>query len=153
VAQLWIVRRIKRYDNSTVKRNQDLLDHDGWHNTQSDCNSGVYCISSSRPDWVWLSDFRLCDWLVCCRLCNLAWRSVQTAAVYSVISGGVISDYLLELVGACCSFTRDVTPIIRLTLRWSQRRLPLEFMDGLSYTTIIEPAEPLASRRGSALDR
>jgi hypothetical protein len=26
-------------------------------------------------------------------------------------------------------------------------------MDGLSYTTIIEPAEPLARRRGSALDR
>jgi len=40
-----------------------------------------------------------------------------------------------------------------LTPRWSQRRLPLEFMDGLSYTTIIEPAEPLARRRGSALDR
>ena len=41
----------------------------------------------------------------------------------------------------------------RLTLRWSQRRLRLEFMDGLSYTTIIEFAEPLARRRGSALDR
>ena len=37
--------------------------------------------------------------------------------------------------------------------RWSQRRLPLEFMDGLSYTTIIELAEPVARRRGSALDR
>ena len=31
--------------------------------------------------------------------------------------------------------------------------LPLEFMDGLSYTTVIEFAEPLARRRGSALDR
>ena len=41
----------------------------------------------------------------------------------------------------------------RLTPRWSQRRLPLEFVDGLSYTTVIEPAEPLARRRGSALDR
>jgi hypothetical protein len=41
----------------------------------------------------------------------------------------------------------------RLTSRWSQRRLPLEFMDGLSYTTAIELAEPLAGRRGSALDR
>jgi len=40
-----------------------------------------------------------------------------------------------------------------LTPRWSQRRLPLEFMDGLSYTTIIEFAEPVARRRGSALDR
>jgi hypothetical protein len=40
-----------------------------------------------------------------------------------------------------------------LTPRWSQRRLPLEFMDGLSYTTIIKLAEPLARRRGSALDR
>ncbi len=40
-----------------------------------------------------------------------------------------------------------------LTPRWSQRRLPLEFMDGLSYTTIIELVEPLARRRGSALDR
>jgi hypothetical protein len=26
-------------------------------------------------------------------------------------------------------------------------------MDGLSYTTVIELAEPLACRRGSALDR
>ena len=43
--------------------------------------------------------------------------------------------------------------MIRLTPRWSQRRLRLEFMDGLSYTTIIEFAEPLAGRRGSALDR
>jgi len=42
---------------------------------------------------------------------------------------------------------------LRLTPRWSQRRLPLEFMDGLGYTTIIEFAEPLARRRGSALDR
>jgi len=41
----------------------------------------------------------------------------------------------------------------RLTPRWSQRRLRLEFMDGLSYTTIIEFAEPLVRRRGSALDR
>ena len=40
-----------------------------------------------------------------------------------------------------------------LTHRWSQRRLPFEFMDGLSYTTVIELAEPLAGRRGSALDR
>jgi len=37
--------------------------------------------------------------------------------------------------------------------RWSQRRLPLEFMDGLTYKAIIEPAEPLARRRGSALAR
>ena len=41
----------------------------------------------------------------------------------------------------------------RLTRRWSQRRLRLEFMNGLDYTTIIELAEPLAGRRGSALDR
>jgi hypothetical protein len=40
-----------------------------------------------------------------------------------------------------------------LTPRCSQRRLRLEFMDGLSYTTIIEFTEPLARRRGSALDR
>jgi hypothetical protein len=39
-----------------------------------------------------------------------------------------------------------------LTQRWSQRRLRL-FLDGLSYTTIIEFAEALARRRGSALDR
>jgi hypothetical protein len=30
-----------------------------------------------------------------------------------------------------------------LTPRWSQRRLPLEFMHGLGYTTFIELAEPL----------
>ena len=47
----------------------------------------------------------------------------------------------------CLTLRRGLTP------RWSQRRLPLEFMDGLSYTTIIEFAEPLARRRGSALDR
>jgi hypothetical protein len=35
---------------------------------------------------------------------------------------------------------------------YSQRRLPLEFMDGLGYTTVIEPAEPLARRRGSGLE-
>jgi hypothetical protein len=48
-----------------------------------------------------------------------------------------------------------VSPLgmIGLTLHWRQRRLPLEFMDGLSYTTIIEFAEPPARRRGSALDR
>ena len=34
-----------------------------------------------------------------------------------------------------------------------QQRLPLEFMDDLSYKTVIEFAEPLARRRGSALDR
>jgi hypothetical protein len=39
------------------------------------------------------------------------------------------------------------------TIHWSQRRLPIKFMDGLDYTTIIEFAEPLAGRRGSALDR
>jgi hypothetical protein len=39
----------------------------------------------------------------------------------------------------------------RLTPRWSQRRLRLEFMNGLSYTTITEIAESLARRRGSAL--
>ena len=44
-------------------------------------------------------------------------------------------------------------PIMRLTPRWSQRRLRLEFMDGLSYTTIIKLTKPLARRRGSALDR
>jgi len=47
--------------------------------------------------------------------------------------------------------TSDVVGV--LTPRWSQRRLPLEFMDGLSYTTIIEFAESLAGRRGSALTR
>jgi hypothetical protein len=30
-------------------------------------------------------------------------------------------------------------------------RVPLEFMGGLSYTTIIKPAVPLAGRRGSVL--
>ena len=46
-----------------------------------------------------------------------------------------------------------MTMIFGLTPRWSQRRLPLEFMDGLGYTTIIEFAESPARRRGSALDR
>jgi len=52
---------------------------------------------------------------------------------------------------------------LRFTTSRAGRRLPLEFMDGLSYTTSIELAEPLArlsrrsqaktDRRGSALDR
>ena len=54
----------------------------------------------------------------------------------------------LASVPRCPHFVRH-----GLTLRWSQRRLRLEFMDGLSYTTIIELAEPLACRRGSAWDR
>jgi hypothetical protein len=40
----------------------------------------------------------------------------------------------------------------RLTQRWSQRRLPLEFMDELDFTLICEFAKPPAGRRGSALD-
>ena len=40
-----------------------------------------------------------------------------------------------------------------MTPRWSQRRLPLELMNGLGYTTIVEFEEPLARRRGSALER
>lgn len=39
---------------------------------------------------------------------------------------------------------RDKTPPIP---RWRQRSLRLELMNGLSKTTIIELAEPLASRR------
>ena len=42
---------------------------------------------------------------------------------------------------------------IRLTPHWSQSRLPLEFMDGLGYTRIIELAKPVAGQLGSALDR
>jgi hypothetical protein len=69
-------------------------------------------------------------------------------------------------LGAGLSNNRPIPPAaqrLSSTPRWSQRRLPLppslrygatgEFMDGLSYTTVIEPAEPLARRRGSALDR
>ena len=46
-----------------------------------------------------------------------------------------------------------VLRIERLTQRRSQRRLRLEFMDGLSHTMVIELADPLAGRRGSAFDR
>ena len=42
---------------------------------------------------------------------------------------------------------------IGLTPRWSQRRLPLEFMDGFDITLIFELREPAARRPGSALDR
>jgi hypothetical protein len=51
------------------------------------------------------------------------------------------------------SFSHSLRCTFDTGSRWSQRRRPLEFMDGLSYTTIIEFAEPLAGRRGSALDR
>src|SRR5208282_4875703 len=57
------------------------------------------------------------------------------------------------VVAAQCKLSIEYLRGSRLTPRWSQRRLPLEFMDGLGYTTIIEFAEPLARRRGSALDR
>ncbi len=57
------------------------------------------------------------------------------------------STYALVGLGVIVLILRSLTP------RWSQRRLPLEFMAGLGYTTIIELAEPLARRRGSALDR
>jgi hypothetical protein len=48
---------------------------------------------------------------------------------------------------------REIYLTVRLTPRWSQRRLPLEFMDDLDYRAVIELAEPLPGRRGSALDR
>jgi hypothetical protein len=41
----------------------------------------------------------------------------------------------------------------RLTPRWSQRRLPLEFKNGLDYTTIIELAGHSPVGGGSALFR
>jgi len=59
-----------------------------------------------------------------------------------LIGCGFLTVALFRRIRPCC-----------LTPRWSQRRLPLEFMDGLGYTMVIEPAEPLARRRGSALDR
>ncbi len=40
-----------------------------------------------------------------------------------------------------------------LTPRWGQRRLPVECMDDVGNIKIIELAESLARRRGSALDR
>lgn len=43
--------------------------------------------------------------------------------------------------------------IRRLIPRWSQRRLPLEFMDGFGFILILEFCEAAARRRGSALDR
>jgi len=39
------------------------------------------------------------------------------------------------------------------TPRWSQRRLPLEFMNDFGFTLIFELRELAAGRRGSALDR
>ena len=53
---------------------------------------------------------------------------------------------------------RHPSPLVQLTtarkrMNDLQKALPLEFMDGLSYTAIIEFAEPLAGRRGLALDR
>ena len=52
-----------------------------------------------------------------------------------------------RFIGLMCRYHRRVA-VCRLTPRWSQRRLRLELMDGLSYTTIIEPVEPFARRRG-----
>jgi hypothetical protein len=71
-----------------------------------------------------------CGLVMCCS-CGITVRIAAFAVVYE------------SEVGRLCG----------LTPRWSQRRLPLEFMDGLRYTTIIELAVPPARRRGSALDR
>ena len=86
----------------------------------------------------------------CCRIdlwfLGLApWRAVASCSVlrrsrYLGVCSGLLSGVLQE-DGRC------VTP------RSTHRRPPIDFMNGLEYTTIIEPADPLACRRGSALDR
>ena len=69
----------------------------------------------------------------------------------SIFGGGVIHRLRRELDGDAPLQTVNNTgyPIHR----WSQRRLRLEFKNGIIYTTIIEFVESLAGRRGSALDR
>jgi len=71
------------------------------------------------------------------------------------ISNSSGQNLLFMSLNWCFHWQNDVNCALcncpmRQTPRWSQRRLPLEFMDGLSYTTVIELAEPLARRRGSA---
>jgi len=79
---------------------------------------------------------------------DLHWSHRRLSVGFGLVSG----DRHFCAHFYCIIFISE-TKDCRLTPRWSQRRLPLEFMDGLSYTTIIEPAEPLARRRGSASDR
>ena len=81
-------------------------------------------------------------------------RLVGSECSSSPISSSCWFPYLRILCLASVPKRKDsLLKASSLTPRWSQRRLPLEFMDGLSYKTVIEPAEPLARRRGSALDR
>jgi hypothetical protein len=86
----------------------------------------------------------------------------QEGTVFHKIFGHKRHTHFLWLFGEPVYYAWRLSPsrvvcktsvIRRLTPRWSQRRLPIEFMDGMSYTTVIEIAEPLARRRGSALDR
>ena len=55
---------------------------------------------------------------------------------------------LLELASRRKLPARSAAQRLGSTIHCSQRRLPLEFMDGSSYTTVISLAEPLARRRG-----
>ena len=59
------------------------------------------------------------------------------------------SRLLVVAIVVALTIKRRRTPNTSL----GQRRLPVEFMDGLDFTTIIGIAEPFARRRGSALDR
>jgi len=77
---------------------------------------------------------------------------MEAETAISLLGGNVSGSSIAWLYTTTC-YCVVRAMIHRPNTRWSQRRLPLEFMDGLSYTTIIELAEPLARRRGSALDR
>ena len=100
-------------------------------------------IQSSFPDkalWVFS----------CCRYCSLCslWRHPIQA-----VAAGLAAAHRFDVCVFALYFGAGLGTLVSLTPRWRQRRLRLEFMDGLGYTTIIEFAEPLARRRGSALDR
>src|SRR5207248_11584173 len=94
-------------------------------------------------------DFRPTSWLPTSR-CGSVARRREGGTVRGTSHDGIsqAARRSLASVPRCPHFVRR-----GLTPRWSQRRLPLEFMGGFSYKTIIELAEPLARRRGSALDR
>ena len=66
---------------------------------------------------------------------------------------GIDGDELSGAKSATGTTMNDPDCSVCNSQQLTQRRLPFEFMDGLSYTTIIELAESLARRRGSALDR
>jgi hypothetical protein len=90
-----------------------------------------------------------------CRNCNLAGRvpNKQPTRFATAVSGSLRLEHRQILAFHDRRWIPFAGERIGLWAVEAHGQLRLEFMGGLSYTTIIELAELLAHRRGSALDR